>query len=136
MDRRSFLKAVGIGLMGAAGVPLVLAAKEPTAELVLAQALIKASLKETHAPYYIICHPDQLYRLKTQLARNNYKHIRWVERYNRWRASRGEPPYTPIEPEFGTTGCVRWVGSEKIDEENSDKMVENQDRGLVMFRGR
>lgn len=53
--------------------------------------------------YYVMpIHPYQHYRFKVMIARESYKHARWVERYNRWLASRGEPPYQEIEPEVGT----------------------------------
>jgi len=53
--------------------------------------------------YFLMCvHPDQYYRLKVLAAREKYKHEHWVERYSRWRASRGEPPYREIKAEVGT----------------------------------
>ncbi len=42
-------------------------------------------------------HPSQHYALKVMAARWKYKHQRWVERFNKWRASRGESPYQEIE---------------------------------------
>ena len=60
--------------------------------------------------YYILCaHPDPYYKFKVLCARAKYKHERWVERYNRWRASRGEPPYQEIVPEVGVFDGVNFV---------------------------
>lgn len=52
--------------------------------------------------YLAYMHPIQHYKLKVMLAREKYKHERWLERYNRWLASRGEPPDVETEPEVGT----------------------------------
>ena len=40
--------------------------------------------------YLAIAHPRMYYLLKVAVAKDKYRHERWVERYNRWRRSRWE----------------------------------------------
>ena len=61
--------------------------------------------------YVEMMHPRALCILEVASARTRYHHERWVERYNRWRASRGEAPYIEIEAGTGTFTGVTFSGS-------------------------
>ena len=109
MKRRSFLKAVGLVIVS----PLALAKAKTSVEampkgLCLEQEFIDIlkELEDNPVPfkryYYAYIHPDNLSAIMGIKAKNEYKHAHWVKRYNRWRASRGEPPYQEIKAVFGT----------------------------------
>ena len=51
--------------------------------------------------FYMAIHPNQFDALMSVAARTEYKHNRWVERYNRWRANKGLSPYREIDGELG-----------------------------------
>lgn len=64
--------------------------------------------KDGEKYYLMFLHPDPHYKLKVMMAKAKYKHERWMERYNRWRASRGKPPYKEIVPEVGVFDGVKF----------------------------
>ena len=78
------------------------AGKTEKAESMLTHSEIKLIETEDGQRYFcMMLHPRPYYLLKVITARAEYKHRRWVERYNKWRASRNEPPYQEIEGEVG-----------------------------------
>lgn len=51
--------------------------------------------------YVVMMRPKLKYELEVSVARDKYKHERWVERYNRWAETQGKPPYIEVEGEVG-----------------------------------
>ena len=57
----------------------------------------------------LVVGPDVRRQLKVMTAKAKYKYEQWEIRYNRWRASRGEPPCQEIVPEVGVFDGVNFV---------------------------
>lgn len=116
MNRRTFLKKVGLVVVGSLGV---IPAQEVWAQEVWSRTIFKGMFKGNDMPivtnddlapveidgekyFVVIMHPQQKYDLDVMIARDKYKHEQWLKRYDRWAQSQGRPPYQEIEGEVGT----------------------------------
>lgn len=123
MNRRDFLKKAGLVVCGVSSLGVL---GEPTVTGYITRGPVSPSLfppnglywaKKAHdfaqtkgiepitmngQKYYVMfMHPKQKYNLDVIIARDKYKHERWVERYNGWAQSQGKPPYVEVEGEAG-----------------------------------
>ena len=93
MNRRGFLKSVGLALLA---LSTLLAAKQSGGKITgptvsdckklceLSHGVLTPVFVDGKKYYIMRLHPIQEYRLEVIEARDNYKHQRWLERYNRW----------------------------------------------------
>ena len=118
MKRRDFLKKVGLVACGLQSMGVI--AEIPKTTSIYASGNVMTvkkvneyclkclSLKPRIEPvemngekyFCILMHPRQKYDLDVLIAREKYKHERWVERYNRWAQTQGKPSYQKAEGEF------------------------------------
>ncbi len=119
MNRRAFLKAVGLtiaapgAVLGAVkavppvGVDPTISGEEFTVAMI--QEIVRKRLRDSPTTYYIFIHPKQHSALKVMIARDKYKHERWLIRHNRWLERQRRPPIHCEKPEYGVWGGVQII---------------------------
>lgn len=108
MNRRTFLKSVGLAVCGVGSLffkPANLFGVKVIANCrnwLRQQHRIEPVEIDGEKYFFISVHPRQMYQLKVITAKGEYKHQRHVERYDRWAKSQGKPPHLEVEGELGT----------------------------------
>lgn len=117
VDRRTFLKAVGLAVVAPMAVVQAVSSLEAvgTKGCLSGEKVNEYCIKwfqgqprldpltiDGEKFYFMFMHPQQHYDFKVICARDKYKHERWVERYNRWAKTQGKSPYVKFEGETGS----------------------------------
>ena len=105
MNRRTFLKSVGLAACGLGSLGSLSSSSglfgklvvESTRDYFRNQATrLKTVTIDGKEHYLMFMHPRQKYALDVIVARDKYKHERWIPRYNKWAQSQGKPPYIEV----------------------------------------
>lgn len=113
MNRRDFLKKAGLVVAGSLGLPLAADSNAAVYKKVKKLDLtfrgypsIRPVTIDGEMFYIFMMHPRQKYNLDVMIAREKYRHDRWVERHNRWVQNQGKTSFKMVEGEAGTFQCT------------------------------
>lgn len=140
MNRRTFLKAIGLAIAAPGAVLGAVKAAPLATSTLFGKKILEANerfwqrekgfktITIDGKDYYIMMlHPQQFYALKVATARNEYKHKRWLERHNHWLAKQGKPPIWYGKPELGVWDNVRIIEQKAIPITVEDGLTEDDE---------